>query len=238
MLEQVKILSSRRAYEFRPDDLRLTMLSIKPVQEQIQQLFHFQLATMGTPIATFGDVPLTYPPGFVFNMGSWLSPDRQPVPIRFLHFEQRRIVIDVSGSSSAIDAIFEQLQHFLSELQAPDRSPVIGEPERILDYSEITARFQFSLDAFFVPPLRKLFTRATGASARSKGLVLVPTVVIKAHPHEQELPAIVAPNDFQSFTFALRGGTRPEEKIYCSSAPLDSEAHLAYLTELDAALTS
>ena len=40
------------------------------------------------------------------------------------------------------------------------------------------------------------------------------------------------------FTFTLRSGTRPDEHIYFSGAPLDSEAHLAYLTELATALTS
>src|SRR5229473_6611130 len=113
MLEHVKLLSSRRAYEFRTDNLRLSMLSIKPVQEQIQQLFQFQASVMGTPMATFGDVPIAYPPGFVFDMGVWISQqDKQLIPIRLLHFEQRRIVIDVTGPSSAITAIFEQLLHF------------------------------------------------------------------------------------------------------------------------------
>src|SRR5947209_3127631 len=111
MLEQIKLLSSRRAYEFRPDDLRLSVLSVKPVQEQITQLFQFQTSIMGTPMATFGDVPVTYPPGFVFDMGVWISQNKQVIPIRFLHFEQRRIVIDVAGPSFAITAIFDQLQH-------------------------------------------------------------------------------------------------------------------------------
>src|SRR5437764_371982 len=106
MLEQVKIITGRRAYEFRPDDLRLSLLSTKIVQEQIQQLFQFQTSAMGTPAPMFGDVPVTYPPGFVFDVGVWLSPDEQLVPIQFLHFEQRRIVIDVAGSSIAIPHIF------------------------------------------------------------------------------------------------------------------------------------
>jgi hypothetical protein len=71
---------------------------------------------MGSPIATFGEVSVTYPPGFVFAMGVWISQEKQILPIRFIHFEQRRIVIDVVGPSSAITAIFEQLRHFLSEL--------------------------------------------------------------------------------------------------------------------------
>src|SRR5258708_28360188 len=117
MLEQVKLLTSRRAYEFRPDDLRISMLSTKPVQEQIQQLFQFQTAMMGTPIATFGDVPVTYPPGFVFDMGVWISQDKQIIPIRFLHFEQSRIVIDVALPASAITATLVALSNFPPHIQ-------------------------------------------------------------------------------------------------------------------------
>src|SRR5947207_15196277 len=149
MLEQVKLLTSRRAYEFRPDDLRLSALSIKPMQEQITQLFQFQTAAMAVPMATFGVVPATYPPGFVFDMGVWISEEKQLIPIRFLHFVQRRIVIDVAGPSSAITAVLEQLRHFLSELQASDGSPIVGEPEHMLDQTVYTAQFPFPLEALF-----------------------------------------------------------------------------------------
>src|SRR5437588_505316 len=84
-----------------------------------------------------------------------LSLDGQVVPIRFLHFEQRRIVIDVAGRSSAIDAIFEQLRQALTQLHAADGSPTVGKHECVLDYSEISARFSFPLDAIFAPTLRK-----------------------------------------------------------------------------------
>lgn len=236
MLEQVKILSSRRAYEFRPDDLRLSTLSTKPVQEQIQQLFHFQVAAMGSPMPTFGEVPSTYPPGFIFNMGTWISSEKQLVPIRLLHFEQRRIVIDVAGPSSAITPIFEQLQHFLSQVQAPDGSPIVGEPERVLDQSLISAQFSVPLNAMFVQPLRKLFTRVITTNASSEELVLVPTVIMQIQPTGQELANVATPEDSAAFTFTQRAGTRPEERIYFSSAPLDSEAHSSYLNELEAIL--
>src|SRR5437763_4286557 len=61
MLEQVKILTSRRAYEFGADTIRLSMLSIQPIQQQIQQLFGFQSSAIGSPLPTFGAVPATYP---------------------------------------------------------------------------------------------------------------------------------------------------------------------------------
>lgn len=238
MPEEIKIVASRRAYEFRPDDLRLSALCIKPVQEQIQNLFQFQSALMGTPIATFGEVPATYPPGLVFNMGMLLTPNEQLVPIRLLHFEQRRVVIDVAGTSSALTPIFERLRQFLADLHTPDGSPVIGEPEQVLDYSVITAQFSFSLDAMFASPLRKLFAKVNSTTGSSEELALSSTFVMQTNPVGQEIARVASPEDSFAFTFAPRAGTKPEEHIYLSSAPLDSDAHLSYLNELEASLRS
>jgi hypothetical protein len=236
MLQQVKLLSSRRAYEFRPDDLRLSALSIKPMQQQITQLFQFQMAVMGTPMATFGEVPATYPPGFVFDMGMWISQEQQVIPIRFLHFEQRRIVVDVAGPSSAITAIFERLQHFLSQLRASDGSPVVGSPERVLDHTVISAQFPFPLEAMIAPPLRKLFAGVMGTNTDSGEIALLSTFVLQKHPTEQTIAEVASPEESNTITFVPRAGTRPEEHIYLSSAPLDSEAHLSYLNELEASV--
>jgi hypothetical protein len=238
MLEQIKILTSRRAYEFHADDLRLSTLSLKPVQDQIQQLFQFQATIMGQPMPTFGEVPATYPPGMVFDMGTLVSPNEQLIPIRFLHFEQRRIVIDVAGPSSAITTIFERLQQFLSGLQAADGSPVIGTSQRTLDYSEITAQFPFSLESLLALPLRKFFSKAVNASAENNRLVLLPTFAAQSYSDNQEIAAAATPGDPYAFTFVSRPGTKPEEHIYLSAAPLDSETHLSSLNELESSLDS
>ncbi|HZS76338.1 MAG TPA: hypothetical protein VFA41_06960 [Ktedonobacteraceae bacterium] len=231
MLEQVKILTSRRAYEFRPDDLRLSTLSLQPIQQQIQQLFNFQSSSIGSPIPTFGDVPMTYPPGVAFNLGVWFHEGNQIVPIRFIHFEQNRIVIDVAGTTSVIDAIAERLFHFLSELHAVDGTPVIGEPEQVLNYSEITAKFPVALDTIFTRSLRRLFSKMANAS-HSKNTILMPTLALQAVPGNQVLPGAPGANDTRAFTLAIRSGTRPEDNIYFSGAPLDSDTHLAYIQEL------
>lgn len=235
MLEDIKIITSRRAYEFRPDDLRLSMLSIKPIQDQIQQLFQFQSSAVGTPFPTFGDVSVTIPPGLIFNSGFWLLADEQLVPIRFLHFEQNRIVVDVAGPSSVISAVFEHLKHFLAPLRSPDGSSIIGEVERVRDYSEITASYSFPLEALLAKPLRKLFSNKTGATG-SKDQVLIPTLALQAYSNEQALPAVPGANHPFVFTFTLRSGTRPDEHVYFSSAPLDSNEHLSYLNELQTSL--
>lgn len=232
MPEDITFITARRAYEFRPDDLRLSMLGIKPVQDAIQGVFRFQSSSIGSPLPTFGEIPITYPPGIVFNMGVWEYPENQFVPIRFLHFEPRRIVIDVGGSSEAITPIFERLQQFLTGLKAQDGSPPIGKPERILDYSEISARFPFPLDAIVSPPLRQLLSRII------KEPVLVPTLVSQSFQGGQVLSGTANIGDHHAFTLAPRAGNRIEDHKYFSGAPLDTGAHLSYLNELEAALTS
>ncbi len=105
----------------------------------------------------------------------------------------------------------------------------------MLNYSEITAKYPFPLDAVFAQPLRKLLSSQSGVS--SKDSVLVPMVVVQAFLEGQVIPAIPGANTPSAFTFTLRSGTVPDDHIYFSAAPLDSEAHLSYLDELEAALS-
>jgi hypothetical protein len=232
MLEQIKILSSRRAYEFGPDALRLSSICLQPVQLQIQQLFNFQSSVIGSPMPMFGEVPPTYPPGIVFNMGAWLHQQEYVVPIRLLHFEPNRIVIDSPGPSEAIDGIADRLFHFLLSLRAADGTPVIGEPVRVLDYSEITVQLPYPLDAIFSRPLRRLFSKTVGIAVGDKSMMLVPSVVVQISPTDGVISALPSARDPHGITFALREGTRPNEHILLSGAPIRSEAHLVYLDEL------
>src|SRR2546426_9778290 len=124
MPEQVTLLTARRSYEFAADSLRLSTLSAPPVMDRIRQAFTFQQVAIGTPLPTFGPVPQTNPPGLAFDFGFWQSRAQQPVFIRFLHFEARRIVVDIVGPSLNIDAIFEHLLAAVGDVSAPDGAPV------------------------------------------------------------------------------------------------------------------
>jgi hypothetical protein len=232
MLENITFLTGRRSHEFSADGLRLSTLSIKPIQEAIQELFQFQSFAIGTPISTFGEVPLTFPPGVVFNTGVWKSPENKYVAIRFFHFEAQRIVIDVAGSSAALTPIFDQLYRVLSQIETLDGSPLVGKPQAVLDYSEISATFPFSLEVLIPQPIREALAGVT------KGPVLLPTLIVQSASGEQVLAGTAVHGDNHAFTFAPRAGSRPEDHIYFSGAPLDSETHLEYLKNLEASLRS
>ncbi len=236
MLQHVRTLAARRGYEFQPDDLRLTVFTLKPVQDAIQQSLHFQLATVGSPLPTFGEVPATLPPGVVFNWGLWVSEGEVLIPIRFLHIEPGRIVIDVAGPSSVLSQIFEHVRRIVTEAPVAGETPVIGEPDRIRDYSEITAKFSWSLDAIFAPKIRKLLAHAAGVSTGQREVLATLSLHVRPQPAHEEAQGAITIADSQVLQLAARKGTRLEDHVYFSGAPLDSEAHLAYLKELDAIL--
>ncbi len=123
-------------------------------------------------------------------------------------------------------------------LQAADGSPVVGEPQRILDYSEITAQYPYPLDAIFSKPLRRLLSKTMGVGVGNESMLVLPTVTAQVFPMDEVLPELAGRNDPHVFTLAFRPGTRPEEHICFSGAPLSSEAHLIYLEELAASLKS
>ena len=235
MSQQFTLLTSRRSYEFWSDQLRLTMLSIPQVMQIIQQAFHFQVAVVGTPLATFGSIPVTSPPGVAFDAGAWLKVEGQIVPIRFIHFEPRRIVIDVAGASPVIDAIYEHLIHILSGIHAPDGLPAVGKPHDVLNYSEISAHFSFSLGDLFAPPVRELFRQAVAVQDDREHIILLPTVYLKSQSPLEEASGSSVP-DSRTLALSVRAGTLVKDQMYFSTAPLDSATHIAYLMKLESAL--
>ncbi len=238
MADDIKLLGSRRAYEFRMDDLRLSLLCLPDVRAQIQQMFSFEGAVIGSPQETFGPVPITLPPGLAFNIGVSEIPGAPAVPIRFLHFEQERIVIDVAGPSSSIDAIFERIQAALGYLTTSEGTPAIGPVERVVDYSEFSGRFAFSLVNLFRPEIQDLFIRATLSEEEQKqGWAVLPTVTFSINREGAEYTGVGGTPGSRLLQLAARAGTLPEDNIGFSAAPLDSESHRQYLSELEAMLT-
>jgi hypothetical protein len=230
-MKQIKILAARRAYEFRPDDLRLTVLSVTQIHQQIQQYFSFQVVQVATPLQTFGPIPNTLPPGVVFDFGTTQTPDNVPTPIRFLHFEPTRIVVDVAGPSSAIDWTFTQLQNLLAEIEAPDGSPLMGEPERMRDYSELSVRYGFGLEELVSGPLFEVAEEVL----KEDGQDILPLGVKfgTVAPDEEPNPGQIASINFsRGHQLEYRAGTRLEEGMFFSSAELSTDMHVDWLEAL------
>src|SRR5260370_10595055 len=207
MLNNLKLLSSRRAYEFAPDEIRLTLLSMQPVSEFVKQSLGFQSAVLGTPMPTFGEAEYTFPLGVVFNNGVFQAAEQRLIPIRYLHIEARRVVIDVAGPSSAIDSIFETLNQQLANVRASDGSPALGKPAKILDVSEFSFHLSAGPDELLPPELRTIVTDAlSGSAPGGETMAVIPAFRI----HLQAADALYAgwvPNpDASGFMLYLPAG--------------------------------
>lgn len=236
MPEITNYLTARRAYIFRPDDVRLTFLSTEPVRKQIADELTFDNMAIGTPMATFGPVPRTIPPGLVFDVGACVGPGAAIIPIRFLHVESGRIVIDVPGTSNDIDTVFTRLRDIVGRNRDSDDHPLIGEPIRVMNYSEIAARLAFPPEALLPAGMVEVF-RQFGSSLGAGGNVHpFATLLVRTFPPNVPSEG-TARNDTQTFQLALRKESQPDDRLYFSAAPLDTRTHLEYLAAVERELS-
>jgi hypothetical protein len=109
----------------------------------------------------------------------------------------------------------------------------------VLDYSEISGRFAHAPEALLPPALRVVLKRALGAESEGDELVLAPAVRARLLSAEEEYAGSVAiPPDYRMLAYELRAGARPHEHQYFSAALLATEAHLAYLNDLQTVLAA
>jgi hypothetical protein len=224
----IKILASRRAYEFRVDDLRLTAFCSSPVSQRIHQHFTFNNVAWAAPPPVFGPVPETYPPGAVFQFGQVMTPSGL-VPIRFINIEATRIVIDLAGPSSYIASVYEQLIELCAAVPLASGDPIIGTPTRQLEQSELVAEGG-QITGWLNPRLTSVLQHYVDPAH-----FLVPSVrVAPTETIDLEYQADLLHHP--RFVLEPRGGIAPREGVLFSSAPLDSERHSLYLGEVIAAL--
>lgn len=225
-----KIVSARRSYEFLPTELRLTMLSLEDIRRRIQEHFEFDVNEIQMPPAVFGQVQPTVPPGIVFQVGVVQLSTSERAPVRFLHFEPNRIVIDVAGSSSFIDGVFNQLSELLATAYLPDGSPSIGDIARILDYSEVSYQLGFAPEQLISSPLQ--LHAGTLFSKQGQSTNVVPAGIRFISPHES---GDVEKSDV--YTLEIANLEQPDSGVYRSIADLPTDEHLAWLKTLSEELS-
>jgi hypothetical protein len=205
------------------------MLCTDGVAQRVGAAFKFQMITVAKPMAFFGEVPDAVPPGLVYNVGSFRAQDGKTIPIRFLHFELARVVLDIAADSNYLDEAFSQLKAALTGLEAADGSPVLGPHEGTSDYSEVSCHLNF--------PVTRLLPGETNDALSAvvrDGQVLVPAMVFSV----QE-PGPYDPPQFASdqFTVQLRAGVDIAEQVYFTNGPVRSSEIKALLAKLERALS-
>lgn len=229
-MEEVRIITARRSFDFAPDEIRLTLLTLPDVVQSVQNAFAFQISQVATPPASFGVVPNVFPPGLVLNYGAF-SQDETLTVIRFLNVEQRRVVVDVAGNSNATEAIYSRLKETVAGIVGTDGMPALGAPATRRDFTEIGFRSRI-LPERLISPFVQAFKRLT----RKPTPAVAPAVVWRLLDASEEYPGLRVP-DPTAFQLELRSGTRSGDQTFYSAAPLPTDEHLHYLEYLEEALT-
>lgn len=227
----VTLLSARRAYDFPVDGIRLTILSNMPVLRRLQALFGFEVATIGMPVETFGPVPATFPPGLVFSYGLAPYPEGDVTPVRFLHVEPNRVVADVAGPTAVIEQMYDRFRAEVQELRSAEGPPVLGEPVAVRDYSEITFRAPFALEAILPPALMEPYRSALQRVDTESGSI-VPALQLSHVPLGDTFPGSGLTRWHRTAVLELRAGSSPADGRLYSAAPLGTDDHLALLDEV------
>jgi|GEM_PF-699721 len=233
MPRDVIVISARRIFDFKFDDLRLSMLSSETYRTQLQQLFHFTSVDVGTPTPTLLPVVAMDPPGLTFSMGEWVDPtDGTLIVVRHINVEPVRLVIDVAAPSSRIAGIYALLRAWADTIQVPDGGPCIGEPSDLHDLSEITATLDLPLSALLEPSAIRALEKVRPDDVDGADLQIVPTFNIRLVARGSEFQPGPSP---PSFVLEHRSAVPVEDGRWYSNALLDTERHLDVLAALEAA---
>jgi len=235
-MKDFRILSARRSYLFRPDQLRLTVLTLAEPRERIRSTFGFQSARIEAPQPTFGPVPETQPPGLVFEYGEIRDGTNRIVPIRFLTVDSQRLVIDAAGPSAAIDEFYRRLTALVRKDVAPDGSPAIAEPIQRQDISQVVATLDIDLASLVQPEIATALRLAIKPIEQPRKYQLALSITSQLVPDGEEFvgdsePALIA-------HIAPRAGYPLSDKSFFSAAPLTTDDHKEYLARLELVLAS
>ena len=234
MANNARILSSSRSYEFLPDRMRLSVLSLPSVIARLQETFRFGIARPGVPPAMFGPVVATAPPGVVCQLGTFADGDGAEFHLRELYVEPRRVVISVAGEARNLDFVWERLRSLLMDIGHQDA--IQGDPHAIRHASEVSAQLKIPPSALVASGVME----SVAPFVQDGGQVWVPAIhgVIYRPDDEYEGdfpgPGVGVKN---VWVLSLRAGSAVANgHDFYSSAPLEATEHIAFLSRLATSL--
>lgn len=167
--------------------------------------------------------------------------DQKELPIIKLAIEERKIVCDLEGSKSDVDALYSDIVDFLVPLSDRDKEKLL-EPVVVTNESEIVVQLDFNvtslLSAQYVGFLEANVVPQLGfglASARIR-----PASIRFEVEYSTETRAL------QDYRISLsrkdlllqpRAGYPLEDRVFVSKAPIDSELHKRLLSDLEKTLS-
>lgn len=174
---------------------------------------------------------------YVFQDGT-LEHQGAIVPIIWLGFNDRRIVIQVQGDSGAAHAAYSAVSAILAELVPTFRDPV---PLLFNEETSCSARLDFEWTALLNPVLVGQVTRKVKESSPKETEMAVKGVTLRFTLGAARKDELL--NDYGITIFDQIVAVEPKanvplsERVYFTYSPCDSDTHLKLVSELEASLS-
>jgi len=217
---------------FRFDEIPFSLLIQQNHAEKIVALFDFGQIGV-TPGEQAGK------PKIVFQIGS-LRDEFGEHAISQLAIEERKILLEIDGTTDDADRVMSRLKMHIAELAGRSDSEFLA-PIVKAEESEIVARLDFSADKLISPALLRL-VEANTSRMEYKGLATARANLERVSFVVQYLTDDLKLDDHRialsrkEFMIGPRPGFPLSEQIYYSKAPVDTMTHRAILEELENSL--
>jgi len=176
--------------------------------------------------------------GLAFVSGLFTDEDGEH-PILKLVIEDRRILLDLNGTSRSADNLISQLGTYLNQVSKRVDNNFLVPILKAVD-SELIVQLDFTADKLFAPQLSAFIDkRAKHAfSSDNYQAILTPGLLqffvsYSCNPALEDYRIDMSRKEFQ---IGPRPGHPISEKIYYSKAPVDTDTHVQLLKNLEDSL--
>lgn len=163
--------------------------------------------------------------------------------INKIEVDPRRIILEVAGTSKMANQVYDKLLSSVSSISDNIDLDSLRAPLLLAEETRCTATLDFNYDALFNNSFveflnAKVKKATTNKSAECSVMPLGIACEINYSMIDETLLKNKVSMNPKQFTIARRSGTAPELEKYIISSPLDSDAHLKLVRDLNAAITN
>jgi len=218
------------------DEIPFVKLASGKNMENFSKAFNFQKAEVTQDGNTGNVIKL------IFRYGIFQKSDENRIAIIRLEIEERKLIVEMEGSSNDARDFYNNLvSQFVELVDAPSESFL--EPIVVANESEIIARLQFPISGILSSNYLEFVQSRVAESASSEfaEAIVSPSVIVflvdfQVKDTYLSQHRIVLSKKEYSVQPAI--GYPVDEQIYFSKAPVDTQTHIMLLNELEKTLAN
>jgi len=231
-MKEIQDLHVTQIRIFPADTIPYETFSVSEKLKQFKDVFHFSNTQIPFPLSGPG------PKVILFESGEFDLKKRNIILNR-LNLEDRRLVLEITGSSDEADAIFEIIASYVNSISNKVR---LNEKNCLIKTQETSCLAFLELDFWdiFSSEMKKFVKNELSQFIKLPALSINPKnfsfgVTFRTDDSLQEEGITISPKEI---TIQPRAGIPFKKRIFFTQSPFDSDAHLKMIQTFENCFTS